>query len=181
MIRRLALALTVVCFLVAVGCIEKTSGADGVVFAYLLWVPALLVVGGIAAVPFGVLAIRRKRLAWGVCLVIAGPAIAGAVAPGMFLDKVVVTEEGFTSRHGFWWNPTVHSVRYENLNQVRLTVEERSGRRGKKYSYFFDCDLKSGGQERVPLGDIMREAVPDIAGQFRKHGVPVHIPPNLPD
>jgi hypothetical protein len=181
MARRLALALTGVCCLTAVGCIEKASGADGVVYSYQTWVPALLVVGGIAALPLGVVVFRRKNRFWGVILTVAGPVAAGVVAPGMFLDKVVVGEDGFTSRHGFWWNPSIHTVRYEDLNQVRLTVEERSGRRGKKYSYYFDCDLKSGRQERVPLGDIMREAVPDIAAQFRRHDVPVHIPPNLPD
>lgn len=181
MARRFALALTGACCLAAAGCIEKVSGADGVVFSYQLWVPALLTVGGIAALPVGVLVFRRKSRFWGGCMAVVGPLAAGVVAPGMFLDKTVVTEDGFTSRHGFWWSPIVHTVRYEDLSQVRLTVEERSGRRGKKYSYYFDCDLKSGRQERVPLGDIMREAVPDIAAQFRKHGVPVHIPPNLPD
>lgn len=181
MLRRLALALTGVCCLAAVGCIEKAAGADGTVYSFQTWIPALLVVAGVAGVPGGILLFRRKSRFWGVVLVVVGPVIASVVAPGMFLDKVVVGEDGFTSRHGFWWNPSIHTVRYDDLSQVRLTVEERSGRRGKKYSYYFDCDLKSGRQERVPLGDIMREAVPEIAGQFRKHGVPVHIPPNLPD
>ncbi len=63
---------------------------------------------------------------------------------------------------------------------VRVVVEEKPGRSGKTYSYYYDCIFKSGKQERVPLGEVMREALPEIAEQFRKHGVPVEIPPNLP-
>jgi hypothetical protein len=94
---------------------------------------------------------------------------------------VVVNQEGFYSRHGFWWSPTVHNIRYDELDLVRLVVEEKPSRRGKTYSYYFDCTFKTGKQERVPLGDIMREALPEIAEQFRQHGVPVELPPNLPD
>ena len=52
---------------------------------------------------------------------------------------------------------------------------------GPLRSYHFDCHLKSGKMERVPLDDIMREALPEIVDQFEKHGVPVQIPPNLPE
>ncbi|HWG44904.1 MAG TPA: hypothetical protein VN688_19175 [Gemmataceae bacterium] len=92
-----------------------------------------------------------------------------------------MNQDGFYSRHGFWWNQTIHQIRYEELNRVQLVVEGKTGRRGKTYSYYFDCSFKSGKQERVPLGDIMREALPEIAEQFRRHGVPVQIPANLPD
>ena len=61
---------------------------------------------------------------------------------------------------------------------VELTFSQG---RGKTYSYYFDCHFKAGKKERVPLGDIMREALPEIAEQFRKHGVPVQIPANLPN
>lgn len=112
---------------------------------------------------------------------LAGPLVAGAIAPGMYLDRVIVNQDGFYSRHGFWWDPTIHRITYEELKLVRLAVEEQSSRRGKTYTYYFDCSFKSGKQERVPLGDIMREAVPEIAEQFRRHGVPVELPPNLPN
>jgi hypothetical protein len=99
----------------------------------------------------------------------------------MYLDRVIVNQEGFYSRHGFWWKPTIHRVRYDELHEVHLVVEEQHVRGGKRYSYSFDCSLKSGKKERVPLGDVIREALPEIADQFRKHGVQVIIPPNLPD
>lgn len=90
-----------------------------------------------------------------------------------------MNQEGFYSRHGFWWYPINHDIRFEELQEVRVVAEKRGGR-GGGYSYYLDCGFKSGNVDRVPLGDVMREALPEIAEQFRSHGVPVHIPPDLP-
>lgn len=173
--------LAVSCLFVA-GCYEKTSGKDGLVFTYQTWVPLLVGLAGLAAIPVGILLFVRRQRLWGVAVAVGGPLVAVAVAPGMYLDRVVVNQDGFYSRHGFWWDPVVHQVRYDDLSLVRVVVEEKTGRRGRKtYSYYFDCFFKSGKQERVPLGDVMREALPEIAGQFEAHGVPVQLPPNLPE
>ena len=182
MIRSFNFAFAALCFAVLVGCHQKEVGENGTLrFSFQTWVPLLVVVAGLAAIPAGVVMFARKQQFWGVCLAVLGPAAAGVVAPGMFLDKVEVNPEGFSSRHGFWWDPIIHNVRYADLNQVKVVVQEQSGRNGKTYSYFFDCQFKTRGVERVPLGDIMREALPEIAEHFRSHGVPVQIPPNLPD
>ncbi len=97
------------------------------------------------------------------------------------MDRVVVSDEGFESSHGFWFSRTVHKVRFDDLSRVQGVVEERTGRRGRKeYSYSFDCTFKSGSREQIPLGDLMKEALPDIRAQFRKHNVPVDLPPGFP-
>ncbi len=163
------------------GCYRQASENGGMVFSFQVWVPLLVALVGLAAVPVGIVLFTRNLRLWGVCLAIGGPLAAVVVAPTMYLDRVVVDQEGFYSRHGFWWSPTVHRIRYEELTQVQLAFEEQTTRRGKRYNYFFDCSFKSGKRERVPLGDIMRQALPQIAEQFRQHGVQVQIPPNLPD
>jgi hypothetical protein len=174
-------ALAICCSLLA-GCYDKVTDANGLTFSFQIWVPIAIILAGIVAVPIGIVLLRRKQYFWGVVLVLGGIAGAFAIAPGMFLDKVIVNQTGFYSRHGFWWNSTVHDIKYDQLNLVQLVVEESTGRRGRKnYSYYFDCSLKSGKRDRVPLGDIMREALPEIAEQFRKHGVTVQMPPNLPN
>ncbi|HYH69173.1 MAG TPA: hypothetical protein VD866_31050 [Urbifossiella sp.] len=181
MIRpRISVLAALGCAAVA-GCYQKVAEGTTLVYSCQPWLPVLLVVAGVAAVPLGVWVFRRKSRMWGVVLAVAGPVAAGVVGPTMFLDRVMVTDDGFTSRHGFWWSPSVHEVRYDDLANVRLVEEERSGRRGKNYSYFFDCTFKSCKQERVPLGDVMREALPEIAVRFREHDVPVALPPNLPN
>lgn len=169
------------CVLLA-GCYKKEIQDGAIVFSFQPWVPMLIIVAGVVAVPVGIVLYRNNARFWGACCLVLGPLAAVVVAPGMFLDRVSVGPDGFYSRHGFWFSPTTHHIRYDDLAQVRVTVEEHRGRRGRRtYSYFFDCYFKSGGQERVPLGDIMREALPEIADQFRRHGVQVYIPANLPE
>jgi hypothetical protein len=170
------------CLTVIAGCYRKASEDGGLVFSLQPWGPLLVVLAGLAAVPVGIVFFMRKRRLQGVCLAIAGPIAVVAIAPTMFLDRVVVNRDGFCSRHGFWWNPTIHQVRYDELAQVRLSFEQRTGSRGRQeYTFYFDCSLKSGKTERVPLGDVIRQALPEIAEHFRQHGVTIQIPPNLPD
>jgi hypothetical protein len=175
------LAVAGICLMVMPGCFERTVRDGTLTFSYAVWVPTLVVIAGLAAVAWGVvlMTVRKKRLN-GAFVIVAGVAAAGGIAPMMYLDRTVVSQDGFYSRHGFWWSPTVHDIRYDDLKLVQVGVEEKMGRQGKTYSYFFDCTSKSGKQERVPLGDIMRQALPEIAQQFRDHGVTVVIPPNLP-
>lgn len=176
------------CFLVGLtlivmtGCHDKVANNGNINITFSLWVPLLLLIGGLAAVPIGILLVRKRQRFWGITLLLVGPLVGLALAPGMFQDRVTVNQEGFYSRHGFWWDPTIHEIKYDHLAAVRITIEERTGRRGRKsYSYYFDCSFKSGQQERVPLGDLMKEALPDITEQFRQHGVQVVIPSNLPE
>src|SRR5262249_17743566 len=161
--RRLSWLVAASCCILMVGCYQKTSTDAALEFVFRPWVRLTIVLAGLAAVPAGVVLMARNQRFWGICLAIAGPVGAGVVAPGMYLDRVVVSETGFYSRHGFWWSPTIHEIRYDELKVVNVVVEEKAGRRGKTYSYYFDCALKSGNRERVPLGDIMREALPEIA------------------
>ena len=164
------------------GCYQQTSENGGLVFSYQAWVPVAVALGCLALVPVGILLFTQKKRLWGVVLALGGPIAAIVIAPTMYKDRVVVNDDGFYSRHGFWWDPTVHEIKYDDLNLVKLIVEEKIGRRGRKsYSYYYDCSFKSGKQERVPLGDLIRQALPEITGRFRKHGVQVDVPPNLPE
>jgi len=178
--QRLIWIFAGVCCIASAGCYRKVSSSDGLEISFEAWVPVLLALGGLAAVPVGIVLFIRERRFLGVCVAIAGPVIAAAVAPGMFLDRVIVNQEGFYSRHGFWWSPAIHQIRYDELNRVQVGFDVQNSQRGRRYSYYFDCFFKTGQRERVPLGTLMVEALPEIAEQFRKHGVAVQIPPNLP-
>ncbi len=83
-------AIAALCCLILAGCYQKVTKNGSLVFSFQPWVPLLVALAGVAAVPVGVVLFLRKLRFWGVCLMVAGPLVAGAVAPGMYLDRVVV-------------------------------------------------------------------------------------------
>lgn len=177
--RRLGWLFGISLFLLA-GCYQRVASDEGFVISFQPWVPLLVALGGLALVPVGILLFARRHRFRGALIMIVGPLVAIGVAPGMYLDRVVLDEQGFYARHGFWWSPTIHRINYKDLRMIKLAVEQRTTRNGTDYNYFFDCVFKDGKTERVPLGDIMRESLPEIADEFRKHNVQVVLPPDMP-
>src|SRR5688500_18347622 len=140
--RLLSCVFVGLCLFGLAGCYRKVSEEGSLVFSFQPWVPSLIILAGLVAIAAGILLFAQRQRFWGVILIIAGPIAIGAIAPGMFLDKVIVNQEGFYSRHGMWWSPTIHDIKYKDLERVNLVVEERTGRRGRKnFSYFFDCTM----------------------------------------
>ncbi len=178
--RNLARFAVALCCIAMAGCYNKVNQNGIVNVSFQLWVPLSMILGGLVLIPVGILLAVQKKYLWGILLIIAGPIAAGCVAPGMFLDKVVVSPNEFTSSHGFWWSQTTHRIQYNDLREVRVIVEETRNRRGTSKSYSFDCVFKDGRTERVPLGDLMRQAVPEMVAQFNQHGVIVHGAVNVP-
>jgi hypothetical protein len=164
------------------GCTQRVEQNGEVVHSYQAWVPIAIGVGGLLALPVGVLMFRKGKKFWGVLVAILGPLATAGLAPGMAEDSVTVNNEHFVSTHGFWWDRQKHDVRFDDLTGVRLIVEEKQGRRGRKnYSYYFDCTYRDRHTERVPIGDLMKEALPDIGAQFRDHNIKVQGLENLPE
>ena len=180
--RRSILAVAGSCCLLFSGCYRRVSENGRLELSFEIWVPLVAALACILGVPLGVVVFRNSKKLAGVILALGGPMLLVGFVPSLFMDRVVVTGEGFTSTHGVWWDQTRHDVKYADLQGVNVVVEEKIGRRGKKnYSYFFDCTSKSGKMERVPLGDLMKKAIPDIITQFGDHGVAVQLPANLPE
>ncbi len=176
--RALLLCLFLLCLS---GCYERFDQGGNLVFGYALWVPLLILGAALAFFGLGVAVFLKSDKFYGLVLMLVGPIAVGILVPSIFIARVEVNDEGFFSKHGLWWAPTAHQVRFDELSQVRLHVEEKLGKRGRKsHSYSFDCSLKSGKQERVPISDVVSEALPEIAERFRKHGIPIHVPANMP-
>src|SRR5262245_54146842 len=104
--------------LLLAGCYRKTTD-NGIVVTFAPWVPASIIFAGFVVVVLGVFLFARRQRLWGILAALGGIFFAGAVAPGMYQDKTAVTDQGFYSRHGFWWNPSIHDIRYEDLTGVR--------------------------------------------------------------
>jgi hypothetical protein len=149
----LAFMLLVVCS----GCTVEKKDGDTSTFTYEFWIPLVMIFGG-AAVAVGGFFLRNfwERMGWG--MMILGCIGTILVGPGMFLEYATVSPEEFKLRTGFWFYPTSHTVRYDNISGIQVTSEEKRGRRGRKTkSFYLVCGLKSGGQEKIPVGDLMKE------------------------
>ena len=161
----LAVALCTVC-----GCTEVRMEGDTTVYTFALWVPGPRLCGRPRRHGRGAAHARKiPRLGWAG--LIGGPVLVIVVVPGMVQDKVTVNNDGFTLHTGFWFAPTVHEVRFEDVNTIELIAEEKRSRRGKQTSYYFLCHKKSG-VEKVPLGTLMQEgAAAKIVETARKRGI----------
>jgi hypothetical protein len=186
--KRLCLMALVLGSAAACGCYERVSNDGRVEFYFPVWV-VLLGILVTFAFPITLIAL----LNWHKCfqadrLPTILFMIVGALFVGMshlyriIIERVVVDEEGFYCRYGEWWDVSTYQIYYDELVQVRVVVEAKRGRHGWiTYKYYLDCSFKSGKQERVAVGSLMLQALPDILKQLRRHGVPVDIPPDIPD
>src|SRR5688572_16715006 len=130
--RLLLILLTVVA---ASGCVRQADEAGVQQFSYELWLPLVLLVGGVVAAPAGwYLRKSAGRGAW--ALLIGGPVAALMFAPSLYRDRVTVSADSFAMSTGIWGMTSVHDVKFAEVNRMRLIMEESRGRRGRKnYNY----------------------------------------------
>jgi hypothetical protein len=165
--------LLVAAFLLTLASCYNVETVDGQrVYHFAGWVRALVPLAALAAVPVGWL-VRRRSVWLSFVLLILAPVLLVMVAPATFVDKVVVDGQHFECRYGFWWAPSQHNVRFADLREIRLAETVSINRGGKQYHYTLHCFQKAGGEEKVPVGDLMKQALDDILSQARAAGVPL--------
>jgi hypothetical protein len=156
------------------GCVKESIANGERVFQYELWVPVSSLILGLAAIPIGLL-LRNKapQVGWG--LIIVGPIAAIFFAPSLFRDRVVVSRERFHVQTGIWGLTAVHSLRFDEINQIRITAETTTQRRGGKHTnYFLNCDKKGGGSNKVSVNNTVTEtSAGAILHEARAHGIPI--------
>lgn len=160
--------------LCAAGCVSQSDEGGRQVFQYELWVPLVTVLGGLLAIPVGlVLRGRVARLGWG--LLIAGPLLTLVFAPSLFRERVSVGQEGFEVRSGIWGLTATHAIAFADVQEIRITSETTRSRSGRRTSYYLNCDLKNGGSSKVSINNAVTEAAADtILRQASAHRIPIH-------
>ncbi len=130
---------------------------------------------GALAVPGGWL-LRRLSKKYGFVLMFLGAVVLVFVGPMMWRDRVHVDDSHFDYQVGGFGG--IHdSLRFDELRTIRWVETETQGR-NRHMEYYLDCQKKSGPVARVPVGDLMHGAVPEILERAREHGVAVE---GLPD
>ena len=160
--------------LFAGGCVDRDVSGDTVTYDYAWWVPVLSLVAALVAFPVGlVLRKRSGRFGWG--LMIVAPILAILVFPAMLLDKVKVDSNHFETHYGFWFAPTKHNVRFDDLVELRLvTYQERTRRGGRQTKQKFLCIYNSAAaKDTVQLNTLVKEAAEEIVRRAQAKGVTV--------
>jgi hypothetical protein len=154
------------------GCVTKSGGDGGSTYHYEYWLPALIVLGGLACVPLG-LAVRMRSGRFGWALLIMGPLIGLAIGPSLFLERVHVDARGFEVRSGIWGMTSNANVAFDALRSCRIAQEETGGRRSRQIEVLY-FDVNTGPTVRLALNnDVKIEAAKEIVFHVAARGVPM--------
>jgi hypothetical protein len=163
-------------FLSVAGCYERRQSGEEAVYTFQWWVVLAVVAAGIALVVGGLLWTRRDRVR-GIILAIAGVLAVAVGAPMFVLDRVTIGPDRLYLNTGYWFAPNRHEVHFSDVSRADVEAQVTPSRRGPKKSYFFIFHKKSGQTERVPIGDLMKEAYPEITERLRDCQIPLSLPP----
>jgi len=151
------------------GCYERVVDGQESIYRFAWWLGLLVIAGGLLGVPVGWL-LRRWSRKWGFALMCMAPILLIIVAPAMYSDHVVVDDEHFEDRFGFWFHPSTTTVRFQDLREIHYVgVPDNRGR----INYELRCISKTGQTEVVPAGDLAKNAVPEILSRAKARGVEV--------
>lgn len=160
------IAVLLLCVL-AVGCYEHVTRGNVSIYGFAWWLGPCVIVAGIAGIPVGW---RFRQTKWGFVLLILAPVLLVIVAPAMYSDRVLIDDDHFEVRYGFWFSPTVHNLRFADLSDMRYVAV--AGNRGRT-NYELHCRSKTGVLTVVHAGDLVFNTVPEIMARASAKGVAV--------
>jgi hypothetical protein len=131
------------------------------------WAVALVLIA------FGIRSfVRRGFLRW--WLVVGGALVAFFLGPTLFMDRIVVDDQGITHTTGFWFAPTVKGFDFAEIDGVRIRTERVRTRPGgaanQDFWYFIN---KTGESRRLVPGDLWSANDDEILRHLRVRGVEV--------
>jgi hypothetical protein len=171
-LARPAAAVLCLSLLFFCGCTRRWEEAGTTHYAFETWAPISITLGCIASIPAGWL-LRKRTERFGYMLLILGTIGLFILTPGMFLEHVTLNDQGFTTRVGFWFSPTVHNLKFSDIRSIALTSKTTGSRTGNKTSYALECSLKNGQVESVGVGALIETAALDILRAATKQGIPI--------
>jgi hypothetical protein len=141
-----------------------------VTFRFPFWLACLPPVAAIAVFAVGAWRLRRGRR--GRLWQFAGILIGVVFGPMLFLDRVVVDDEGIEQTTGFWFAPTEKGIRFAGTRRVRIERERSGGRRNRMQDVWYAED-GAGGVQRLDPGDLWDLHADEIVTCLRARGIEV--------
>ena len=151
------------------GCHELVAHGDQSTYRFAWWLGPAVIVAGLLGIPLGWV-LRKWNGKLGFALMVLGPVLLVVVAPAMYNDRVVVDNEHFEARYGFWFAPTVHNLQFRDLREIRyVAVPADNGRTNNE----LHCLTAAGELRIVHAGNLVVKCVPEIMQRARAAGIPV--------
>jgi hypothetical protein len=156
------------------GCIRESVNGSETVYQNELWVSISMILGGLVLTPLGWF-LRTKNGRFGWAFMILGLLLAFGFGPSALTDKVTVNDSALHVHSGFWVAPTDVSVKFDDVQSVRVTSETKRTRRGgRRTNYYFNFDMKSGPSQKVQMDTLlMRGASERVAEAMNKQDIPI--------
>lgn len=92
------------------------------------------------------------------------------IAPSMYLDKIEVGANGFVHSGGLWFDPNFNKVDFHEVERLEIHAQEIKGR-VNRIQYDLIVHYKSGADDTVPIGDLMRFALREIVEKAKQKGI----------
>jgi hypothetical protein len=93
-------------------------------------------------------------------------------APTGINHRVMVTPDYFFDRRGSWYSPVETRVDFKSI--VYIGIGERLRSKNKRKTYELICLRKGGGDAiRIPIYDMMKEAVPEILKRASENNISI--------
>lgn len=154
------------------GCYELSIQGNTSVYHFASWLGPTVIILGLLGIPAGWL-LSRWIAKWGYTMSVVCVVALIIVAPAMYCDEVVIDDDHFEAKYGFWFNPSKHDVTFGDLQEIRYV--ERVDNRNKT-QIDLECVRQNGSVDRVHAGDLVIKAVPEILRRARQKGVPITEP-----
>lgn len=174
-IRYFALLITMIPIVFIAGCFDQTIDGDKITMTCSPWVAQVFI--GLSVGAFVVAFVLRKR-SIGVPIAFVGIGLFGflVLLPAAQLDNIVLDDDHYERNGGFSYFSRVRDeIKFKETKQIEIIqVKKRARRGGTQISYYFVVTDKRGSKPReLPIGDMARYMVSEIAERAREHGVEV--------
>jgi hypothetical protein len=167
--KRIAVVLAALALCFLPGCYEHEVRGNESSYHWVWWLGPAVTGAGILGVAIAWF-LRKRSPVGAMFLVIMALVLFLIVAPSMYTDRVVVDSDHFEATYGFWFSPSVHKVRFNELSEIRYV--EIPGNRGK-INQELHCVSNTGDITVVHIGDLVRNTVDEILTRAKTKGVRV--------
>lgn len=156
--RALWLGVGLVCLLLS-GCYRESVSEDVTTITYTWWITMTTIIVSVAAIIGGWM-IREDEDLERLCWTLIGGGALGLliVVPIMFQNKVTVDPQHFASKSGIWFFGSSHDIKFTEIHRMEL----RSLQSRRSVNYYLLCFTRQGKKVEVPVGTLMKPALPKI-------------------